>query len=167
VRILKFLFSLILLCIIAGGIYVFYLFSSAGVNNYVFKDFKPERSTQIYDREGRLIANIFGKEHRFYVEYKDIPPRLIEALVAIEDTAFFEHNGVNIDAILRAFIKMIQAGRAVEGASTLTQQLVKNTELTPEKTLTRKIKEALLAYELELKLSKEEILERYLNHIFF
>ncbi|TQR33033.1 penicillin-binding protein [Campylobacter sp. MIT 99-7217] len=166
-RILKFLLSLFLLCIISGIIYAIYLFSNSGVQNYTFKEFKPPLSTQLFDRNGNLVANIFDKEHRFYVEYEDIPPRVIEALVAIEDTAFFEHNGVNVDAIARAVVKMIQAGHAVEGASTLTQQLIKNTELSPEKTLSRKIKEALLAYEIELKLTKEEILERYLNHIFF
>ncbi|NDJ26458.1 penicillin-binding protein [Campylobacter sp. MIT 12-8780] len=166
-KIFKFLFSLVLLLVLAGGIYVFVLFSNAGVENYIFKDFKPNLTTQIFDRNGKLIANIFDKEHRFYANYDELPPRLIEALVAIEDTAFFEHDGVNIDAIARAVIKMIQAGRAVEGASTLTQQLIKNTELTPEKTITRKIKEALLAYKLENELSKEQIIERYLNHIFF
>lgn len=166
-NIVKFIFSLILLVIVGGGVYVFYLFSNSGVENYTFKDFKPPITTQIFDKNGKLVANIFDKEHRFYVEYKDIPPRLIEALIAIEDTAFFEHNGVNTDAIMRAMLKMLRAGKAVEGGSTLTQQLVKNTELTPERTISRKIKEALLAYQLELKLSKEEILERYLNHIFF
>lgn len=166
-NIVKFVFSLILLVIVGGGVYVFYLFSNSGVENYTFKDFKPPLTTQIFDKNGKLVANIFDKEHRFYVEYKDIPPRLIEALIAIEDTAFFEHNGVNTDAIMRAMFKMLRAGKAVEGGSTLTQQLVKNTELTPERTISRKIKEALLAYQLELKLSKEEILERYLNHIFF
>ncbi len=166
-NIVKFLISLAAIVVVGCGVYVFYLFSNSGVENYTFKDFKPPLSTQIFDKNGNLVANIFDKEHRFYVEYKDIPPRLIEALIAIEDTAFFEHNGVNTDAILRAGLKMLRAGKAVEGGSTLTQQLVKNTELTPERTITRKIKEALLAYQLELKLSKEEILERYLNHIFF
>ena len=166
-NIVKFLISLAAIVVIGCGVYVFYLFSNSGVENYTFKDFKPPLSTQLYDKNGNLVANIFDKEHRFYVEYKDIPPRLIEALIAIEDTAFFEHNGVNTDAILRAGLKMLRAGKAVEGGSTLTQQLVKNTELTPERTISRKIKEALLAYQLEIKLSKEQILERYLNHIFF
>lgn len=166
-KIVKFLISLAAIVVIGCGVYVFYLFTNSGVENYTFKDFKPPLSTQIFDKNGNLVANIFDKEHRFYVEYKDIPPRLIEALIAIEDTAFFEHNGVNTDAILRAGLKMLRAGKAVEGGSTLTQQLVKNTELTPERTITRKIKEALLAFQLESKLSKEQILERYLNHIFF
>ena len=152
-KIVKFFISLAAIVIIGCGVYVFYLFSNSGVQNYTFKDFKPPLSTQIFDKNGNLVANIFDKEHRFYVEYEDIPPRLIEALIAIEDTAFFEHNGVNTDAILRAGLKMLRAGKAVEGGSTLTQQLVKNTELTPERTIARKIKEALLAYQLELRLS--------------
>lgn len=166
-NIIKFIFSLILLIVVGVGVYAFYLFSNSGVENYTFKDFKPPITTQIFDKNGKLVANVFDKEHRFYVEYEDIPPKLIEALIAIEDTAFFEHNGVNTDAIIRAALKMLRAGKPVEGGSTLTQQLIKNTELTPERTINRKIKEALLSYQLELKLTKEEILERYLNHIFF
>lgn len=166
-KIAKFLISLVLVLCVGCAVYVYYLFASSGVENYAFKDFKPQLSTQIFDKNGRLVANIFDEQHRFYVSYDEIPPRIIEALVAIEDTAFFEHNGVNTDAIMRAGLKALRAGRAVEGGSTLTQQLVKNTELSPERTISRKIKEALLAYQLEIKLSKEEILERYLNHIFF
>ena len=165
-KFLKAILSFFILILIVSIIYISYLFTTNDTKDYIFKDFNPALTTQIYDKNGKLIANIF-EQHRFYARYNDLPPRLIEALVAIEDTAFFEHNGVNVDAILRAVVKMIKAGRAVEGASTLTQQLIKNTELSSEKTLTRKIKEALLAYEIELKLSKEEILERYLNHIFF
>ncbi len=130
-------------------------------------NYHPELTTQIFDKNGELIANIFKKEHRLYAPYKDIPPRLIEAVVAIEDTAFFEHNGVNFEAILRAVLKAIKNGRVKEGASTLTQQLIKNTLLTPKKTLKRKINEALLALKLETQLSKEQILERYLNEIFY
>jgi penicillin-binding protein 1A len=137
-------------------------FSTDKLTNY-----HPELTTQIFDKNGDLIANIFKKEHRLYAPYKEIPPRLIEAVVAIEDTAFFEHNGVNPEAILRAVMKAIKYGKAKEGASTLTQQLIKNTILTPKKTLKRKLNEALLALKLETELSKEEILERYLNEIFY
>lgn len=167
-RILKIILALIAFVVISGAGYAFYLVSDSNFENYSFKEYKPQLSTQIYDKNGKLIANIFDKEHRFYVEYKDIPPRLIEALLAIEDTVFFEHNGVNLDAVARAGLKIIaSAGETVEGASTLTQQLIKNTELSPERTINRKVKEILLAYKLENELSKEEILERYLNYIFF
>ena len=130
-------------------------------------DYKPNLTTQIFDKNGDLVSNIFQEEHRIYVNYDDIPPQVIEALIAIEDTQFFEHNGVNTDAIFRAIIKDIQAGKLVEGASTLTQQLVKNIVLTREKKFSRKLNEILLALRLETVLSKEEILERYLNQVYF
>ena len=128
--------------------------------------YHPEMTTRIYDRNGELIANIFKEKHRLYAPFEEIPPRLIEALVAIEDTVFFEHEGVNYEAILRALLKDIKAGKMKEGASTLTQQLVKNTLLTSEKKLQRKINEAILALKLETKLTKEQILERYLNEVY-
>ncbi len=129
--------------------------------------YHPEMTTRIYDRNGELIANIFKDKHRLYAPFDEIPPRMIEALVAIEDTVFFEHSGVNYEAILRALLKDIKSGKLKEGASTLTQQLVKNTLLTSEKKLQRKINEAILALKLEQKLTKEQILERYLNEIYF
>lgn len=166
-RILKYIFSFFILIFVAGVIYVTYLFTLADDKGYTFKEYKPPLTTQIYDRNGKLVANLF-EQHRFYANYNELPPRLIEALVAIEDTSFFEHDGVNIDAIFRAILKMIKSGgKTMEGASTLTQQFIKNTELTPEKTLERKIREALLAYKMETILTKEQILERYLNFIFF
>jgi len=130
-------------------------------------DYSPRLTTQIYDRNGELIANLFEEEHRLYVKYADIPPRMVEALIATEDTSFFEHKGINIEAIFRALIKDIQAMKMVEGASTITQQLVKNAVLTRQKTITRKINEAILSYKIEAELSKEEILERYFNHVYF
>lgn len=166
-KILKYFFSFAILIFICGVIYASYLFVSADTEGYTFKEYSPPLTSQIYDKNGKLIANIF-EQHRFYAKYEEFPPKLIEALIAIEDTAFFEHNGVNIDAIFRAALKIIKTGgQTMEGASTLTQQFIKNTELTSERTLNRKIKEALLAYKMETLLSKEEILERYLNFIFF
>ncbi|MCD6173844.1 MAG: PBP1A family penicillin-binding protein [Sulfurimonas sp.] len=143
----------------------YYLSFSYDVSSLV--DYKPSKSSRIYDKNGDKIANIFDKKHRFYAPFNEIPPRAIEALVAIEDTTFFEHPGINIDAILRAAIKVIKAGKAVQGASTITQQLVKNKLLTREKKLSRKIKEAIFSIKLESLLTKEEILERYLNEIYF
>ena len=130
-------------------------------------DYHPEITTRIYDKDGKKIANVFNKKHRYYATFDEIPPRIIEALVAIEDTTFFEHPGINIDAIFRAAIKVIRAGKAVEGASTITQQLVKNVLLTREKKLSRKIKEAIYAIKIEHALTKEQILERYLNEIYY
>jgi len=130
-------------------------------------DYKPLLTTNFYDRNDKLVANMFQKEHRQYASFDEIPPKVIESIVAIEDTQFFEHNGVNLDAIFRAIIKDIQHMKLVEGASTLTQQLVKTMILTREKKLMRKIKEVLLSLRLETQLTKEEILERYLNEVFF
>jgi penicillin-binding protein 1A len=129
-------------------------------------NYTPKVTTRIYDRNGEKIANIFNKEHRYYAPFEEIPPRVVEALLAIEDTVFFEHPGVNIDAIFRAIIKDIKARKLVEGASTITQQLVKNTLLTREKKLSRKIKELIYSLKIERELTKEQILERYLNEVY-
>jgi len=129
--------------------------------------YHPNQTSRIYDKNGEKIANIFLKQHRYYAPFNEIPPRVIEALVAIEDTTFFEHPGVNFDAIFRAIIKDIKARKMVEGASTITQQLVKNKLLTREKKISRKIKELIYSFKVENALSKEQILERYLNEIYF
>lgn len=129
-------------------------------------NYQPRLTTEVYDRNGNKIANLFSEEHRYYVSYENIPPRLIEALLAIEDTMFFEHHGVNPDAIARAIIKDVTSGKLKEGASTITQQLVKNTLLTREKKFSRKFKEVLYAIRIEQELSKEQILERYFNEIY-
>ncbi|NOR55096.1 MAG: PBP1A family penicillin-binding protein [Sulfurovum sp.] len=128
-------------------------------------NYKPETSSIIYDRHGEKLAYVFKKQHRLYARYDEIPGFLVEGLVAMEDTQFFEHSGVNPDAILRAIVKDIQAGSFVEGGSTLTQQLIKNKILSNEKKLARKIKEAILALKIEHELTKEDIIERYLNEI--
>ena len=128
-------------------------------------NYKPETSSVIFDRNGEKLAYVFKKQHRLYARYDELPSFLVEGLIAMEDTKFFEHNGVNPDAILRAIVKDIQAGSFVEGGSTLTQQLIKNKILSSEKKLARKIKEAILALKIEHELSKEDIIERYLNEI--
>ncbi|WP_373035182.1 penicillin-binding protein 1A [Sulfurimonas sp.] len=148
--------------LLLGYFLVAYEYDISSLTNY-----KPDITTRIYDKNGDKIANIFDVKHRYYASFAEIPPRVIEALVAIEDTTFFEHPGINIDAIFRAAIKVIKAGSAVEGASTITQQLVKNVLLTREKKLSRKIKEAIYALKLERALSKEQILECYLNEIYY
>lgn len=158
------LFTIIGLSIIA---WIIYLYSTIRFDLDKVINYKPPLTTQFFDRDGKLVSNLFKKENRLYVKYENIPARVIEALVAIEDTQFFEHNGINPDAISRAIIKDIKAGALVEGASTLTQQLVKTLVLSREKKLIRKIKEALLSVRLETILTKEEILERYLNQVYF
>ncbi|QKE29631.1 penicillin-binding protein 1A [Arcobacter acticola] len=149
----------------AGWLYNLYDEIKHDVDTVV--NYAPKQSTQFYDKDGNIIANTFKDENREYVKYDDIPARIIEGLVAIEDTQFFEHSGINPDAISRAIIKDIKAGAFVEGASTLTQQLIKMLVLSSEKKIMRKVKEALLAIRLESILTKEEILERYLNNVYF
>ncbi len=128
-------------------------------------DYHPELSSEILDRHGKHIAYVFKRYHRLYATFEEFPPQLIEALIATEDTQFFEHHGINPDAIFRAVIADIKAGHFVEGGSTLTQQLVKNKLLSNKKKLLRKIKEAILAIKIERVLTKEQIIERYLNEI--
>jgi penicillin-binding protein 1A len=167
-KILKRLFLTILLLGFLSPFFIFgYYIVSFSYDISPLLEYKPSTTTRIYDKNGDKIANLFDKKHRYYASFEEIPPRAVEALLAIEDTTFFEHPGVNIDAIFRAAIKVIKAGRAVEGASTITQQLVKNMLLSREKKLSRKIKEAIYAIKLERSLTKEQILERYLNEIYF
>ncbi|MFC2074550.1 penicillin-binding protein 1A [Campylobacterota bacterium] len=162
----KFTILFMFMAMLAIG-YVAYYYNQIKFEVNALIEYNPSLTTEIYDRNWDKIANIFDKEHRYFVHFDDIPPQVIEALLAIEDTMFFEHPGVNIDAIIRAIIKDVKARKLVEGASTITQQLVKNTLLTREKKFSRKFKELLFALKIESVLTKEEILERYLNQIYF
>lgn len=164
---MKYLFSFFgIVGVLAVG-FVIYIYSEVRFDAYKIIDYKPEISSQIYDKNNNLVANIFDKNYRLYATYDEIPPRIIEALVAIEDTSYFEHSGINPEAIFRAIIKDIKAMKLVEGASTITQQLIKNMVLTREKTLIRKVKEAVLAFKIENSLTKEQIIQRYLNQVYF
>ena len=164
---MKYLLSIIMIMIIgiAGALLYFYEQIRFEADKLLY--YNPPLTTQVFDSKGELIANLFKGEHRLYVNFDEIPARVIEGLIAIEDTNFFEHNGVNYDAIFRAIIKDIKARKFVEGASTLTQQLVKTTLLTRKKKIIRKLKEILLSFKIESILTKEEILERYLNQVYF
>ncbi len=164
---MKYILSFFTIIGLAICAWLLYLYSHIRFELDKVINYNPRLTTQIFDKDGKLISNLFSKENRLYVNYDEIPARVIEGLVAIEDTHFFEHNGINLDAISRAIIKDIKAGALVEGASTLTQQLIKTLILTREKKIIRKIKEVLLALKLETVLSKEEILERYLNQVYF
>jgi penicillin-binding protein 1A len=164
---IKYIFTFLLLIGIGVAGWLLKLYSDIRHDIDKVINYNPPKTTQFFDKNGNLVANIFGKKHRLYVKYENIPARVVEALIAIEDTHFFEHHGVNPDAISRAMIKNIKAMRYVEGASTLTQQLIKQLVLSREKKLLRKIKEALLSIRLETILTKEEILERYLNQVYF
>ena len=147
--------------------YFIYLYNSTRFASEKIIYYNPPLSARFYDRNGNLIAVKYKNENRFYVKYDDIPGRVIETLIATEDTSFFEHEGINFNAILRALIKDIKAGKKVEGASTITQQLVRNIYLTRKKTIDRKLKEMIISMKVEHFLTKEDILERYLNQIYF
>jgi len=130
------------------------------------ESFTPSAVTRIYSADRTLLAEIF-LEKRHPVLLKMIPDQLIAALIATEDRKFYSHSGVDLKGITRAIIKDIWAGEFVEGASTITQQLAKTLFLTPKKTLVRKIKEALLAFQLERRYTKDEILTYYLNQVYY
>lgn len=126
----------------------------------------PALSSVIYDAEGNFVTAIPGREKRIYVDLKDIPAHVQDAFLAAEDARFRSHAGVDIRAILRALWEDITSGRIAQGGSTITQQLARNAFLTQERTLSRKVQEAILAIMLERQYTKEQILEMYLNQIF-
>ena len=135
-------------------------------NVELLEQWKPNESTQIFDRNGTLIANIHGDEDRVVVQLKDISPNIQRAVMAIEDVRFYEHNGVDLRGTLRAASANIRGGE-VQGGSTITQQLVKNLFLSPDRKITRKIAEALLAMRVERHYPKDTILEMYLNQVYW
>ncbi|WII72690.1 PBP1A family penicillin-binding protein [Bdellovibrio sp. 22V] len=130
------------------------------------KDYQPLLVSQVYDRHGKKIGEFF-RERRTLVPYDKIPKNLVNSFLAAEDDQFFEHKGINPQAIFRAALANLRAGRSVQGGSTITQQVAKTLLLSSEKTLTRKLRDILLAIEMEKNLSKEDILFLYLNQIYF
>jgi len=127
--------------------------------------YRPSVTSKIFDRNNLVVGEIY-LEKRNVVPFKAIPPHVVNAFVAAEDANFFRHKGVDYIAIARAIVKDVVSGGFAQGASTITQQTVKSLFLTPEKTVGRKLKELILAYRIEKKLSKEEILYLYLNQIY-
>lgn len=130
------------------------------------KDYQPLLVSQVFDRNDKKIGEFF-RERRTLVPYEKIPKNLVNAFLAAEDDQFFQHKGVNPQAIFRAALANLRAGRSVQGGSTITQQVAKTLLLTNEKTFTRKLRDVLLAIEMEKNLSKQDILFLYLNQIYF
>lgn len=162
------LYGLLLAGVLGGvgvGLYVYYFHLQDLPDISSIKEYRPPVVTRIYARDGRQMGEFYA-ERRIEVPYSRLPRHLILAFVAAEDARFFEHPGVDIFGIIRAFFRNLEAGEIVQGGSTITQQLVKRILLTSEKSFGRKIKEAVLAYRIDNYLSKEEILELYLNQIF-
>ena len=139
------------------------------IPDYKFlKNYKPPVSSKVYSGNGELVAD-FSKEKRIFVPYRSIPQNVINSFLSAEDKNFFSHPGVDAKGVLRAIInniKNVMTSKRLEGASTITQQVAKNFLLTNEVSLNRKIKEAILAFRIERALSKERILELYLNQIY-
>ena len=158
-------FLLIFSIVILGVLWNF----SSNIPDYKFlKNYKPPVSSKVYSGNGELVAD-FSKEKRIFVPYSSIPKNVINAFLSAEDKNFFSHPGVDAKGVLRAIInnvKNIITSNRLEGASTITQQVAKNFLLTNEVSLNRKIKEAILAFRIERALTKERILELYLNQIY-
>ena len=158
-------FSLISIIIVLGILWNY----SNNIPDYKFlKSYKPPVSSKVYSRNGNVVAE-FSKEKRIFVPYESIPQNVINSFLSAEDKNFFSHPGVDAKGVIRATINNIQnimTSKRLEGASTITQQVAKNFLLTNEVSLNRKIKEAILAFRIERALTKERILELYLNQIY-
>ena len=129
-------------------------------------DFRPSAVTRVYASDGRTVIGQFAMERRIPITFAEIPDDMKNAIMAIEDSRFYDHIGVDPVGIARATVKNLAAGRTVEGGSTLTQQLTKILFLSPERTVKRKVREALIALQIERLYSKEQIMELYCNQIF-
>jgi penicillin-binding protein 1A len=133
----------------------------------VLRGYKPSETTHIYDMKGKMLASIHGEANREVVPLDQISPHLKRATIAIEDSHFYAHHGVNVGAVARATLANFTIGRTVEGGSTLTMQLVKNLFLSPKRAFSRKIAEGVLALRLEQIFKKDQILEMYLNQVYW
>ena len=165
----------ILIAILSGGLLsgililsILWAFSNNLPDYKFLKSYKPSVSSKVYSGEGELV-NDFSSEKRIFVPYKAISKKVINAFLSAEDKNFFSHPGVDAKGVIRAIVNNISniiASKRLEGASTITQQVAKNFLLTNEVSFTRKLKEAILAFRIERALSKERILELYLNQIY-
>ncbi|MEE6075645.1 penicillin-binding protein 1A [Avibacterium paragallinarum] len=167
-RIAKLILSSLLTIIILGCIVLAILYTQikAGLPSVdSLKTVELQQPMQIYTADGKLIGEV-GEQRRIPMKLNEIPPKLIEAVLATEDSRFYDHHGLDPIGIARAISVAVMKGGASQGASTITQQLARNFFLTPEKNIVRKAKEAILAIEIENTLSKDEILELYLNKIY-
>jgi len=156
---------LLILLIIGGLAALFIVFGRDLPDVSGLKTMNFSETTRIYDREGNVLYSIFDEENRKYVPLSYISPLAVDATISIEDKNFYNHIGFDPVGMIRAQLKNMQEDSISQGASTITQQLAKNIFLSPERTYDRKIKELLLALEIEWMYSKEEILEMYLNKI--
>lgn len=167
--IIKVFVVFLLLTVLMGGAvgYWGYKYITRDLPNFAsVDDYRPPAVTRVYAKDKSLIAE-FYTERRYPAKLSEIPLRVLNAFLAAEDASFYQHSGIDPTSIIRAALKNFQSGASRQGGSTITQQVVKNLLLTSEKNIKRKLKEAILAYRLEKRLSKDGILEIYLNQIFF
>ncbi len=159
------LFTLFILGLSAiGG--VFYYFSQDLPSLDSAGTYAPSQATRIYSDENKVVGQYFI-EKRVFVPFNQIPKHMIQAILAVEDARFYDHKGFDPIRIIRAFLKNLESGQIRQGASTITQQVTRALFLTPERTVQRKIKELILSRKMELMLTKDQILEIYLNQIYF
>ncbi|MDF2181653.1 penicillin-binding protein 1A [Neptuniibacter sp. CAU 1671] len=161
---LKFFFAGLITAVIAtGGVYLY--FSPQLPDVQTLRDVRLQTPLRIYSSDNKLISE-FGEKRRTPISYNDIPPTFVHAILAAEDSRFFEHPGIDIKGLARAAFQLASSGQIQSGGSTITMQVAKNYFLTRERTFTRKFMEILLALRIEQELSKEEILELYINKIY-
>jgi penicillin-binding protein 1A len=162
------LFSVIVCVSLIGAIVVFAFYvqiDQSLPSVEALRNYHPPLVTSVYSADGKLLAEFFV-QRRYLVSLNELPPNVVKAFISAEDARFYEHGGVDMVGIFRAAIKDIAAGQIVQGGSTITQQVVKSLLLTPQRTFSRKIKEAILAHRIDSSLSKNEILYIYLNQIY-
>ena len=150
---------------LAGSSFLYYVLLKELPSIAALKDYRPSLATRVYSDNNELVDEFFAEDRKI-IRYADVPKIVIQAFVAAEDARFFQHKGFDLQSMTRAFYKNIEAGRIVQGGSTITQQVAKALYLSPEKSYLRKLKEAILAYKIDTYLTKEEILHLYLNHIY-
>lgn len=167
-RVLLFLFSLVLLLGIAAAtaLVAGYYYISADLPKInSLKDYRPPIISKVYADDNRVIAEFF-KERRIVVALSEVPPLLVQAFIAAEDSRFYQHQGFDPVGMLRALLKNLEAGTIKQGGSTITQQVTRSFLLSPERSYIRKIKELILSYRIEKSFTKDEILFLYLNQIY-
>ena len=153
------------ICSAAAGVTLYYSISKDLPKITSLSDYHPSIITSVYSDDNRKIAEFF-KERRIVMPLSQMPSMLVDAFVAAEDARFYKHQGIDFISIIRAFFKNLEAGHIVQGGSTITQQVTKSFLLTPERSYKRKLKEAILAYRIDKKISKEDVLYLYLNQIY-
>ena len=155
----------VVICSAAAGVTLYYSISKDLPKITSLSDYHPSIITSVYSDDNRKIAEFF-KERRIVMPLSQMPSMLVDAFVAAEDARFYKHQGIDFISIIRAFFKNLEAGHIVQGGSTITQQVTKSFLLTPERSYKRKLKEAILAYRIDKKISKEDVLYLYLNQIY-